>query len=96
MRVRLSLRPSPDKGRTGGVCSGEIGFSPHDLPLQTPLIPPLSGGKQVDNRYRSYHAPFSAIPLEYKVIIKLICSNLMMTYYSYPAIIARAARRGNP
>jgi hypothetical protein len=26
MRKRLSFRPSPDKGRTGGVCSGEIGF----------------------------------------------------------------------
>jgi hypothetical protein len=26
IRKRLSFRPSPDKGRTGGVCSGEIGF----------------------------------------------------------------------
>jgi hypothetical protein len=24
-RKRSSFRPSPDKGRTGGVCSGEIG-----------------------------------------------------------------------
>jgi hypothetical protein len=26
VRERSSFRPSPDKGRTGGVCSGEIGF----------------------------------------------------------------------
>jgi hypothetical protein len=26
VRERMLFRPSPDKGRTGGVCSGEIGF----------------------------------------------------------------------
>jgi hypothetical protein len=44
MRERLLFRSSPDKGRTGGVCRNKIGFL-HDLPPQTPLNPPLSGGK---------------------------------------------------
>jgi hypothetical protein len=44
VRERLLFRSSPDKGRTGGVCRAKIGFL-HDLSPQTPLNPPLSGGK---------------------------------------------------
>jgi hypothetical protein len=44
VRERLSFRSSPDKGRTGEVCGGEIRLL-HDLPPQTPLNPPLSGGE---------------------------------------------------
>jgi hypothetical protein len=41
---RLLFRPSPDKGRTGGVCGSEIGFCViYRRP--TLFIPPLSGGK---------------------------------------------------
>jgi exosortase/archaeosortase family protein len=39
-RDRLPFRSSPDKGRTGGVCSDKIDFL-QDLPPQTPLNPPL-------------------------------------------------------
>jgi hypothetical protein len=53
MCKRSSFRPSPDKGRTGGVCGGEMGFLPDLLP-QTPLDPPLSGGKRVDGRFLSH------------------------------------------
>jgi hypothetical protein len=43
VRERLLFRSSPDKGRTGGVCSAKIGFL-HDLSPQTPSIPPCQGG----------------------------------------------------
>jgi hypothetical protein len=45
---RLLFRSSPDKGRTGGVCSDRIGFL--RVP-QTPLNPPLSGGKWTNKRF---------------------------------------------
>jgi hypothetical protein len=44
-RERLPWCSSPDKGRRGGVCSDKIGFL-QNLPPQTPLNPPLSGGRQ--------------------------------------------------
>jgi hypothetical protein len=50
MRKRLLFRSSPDKGRAGGVCRDKIGFL-HDLPPQTPLNPPLSGGKWVNKPF---------------------------------------------
>jgi hypothetical protein len=42
MRERLSFRPSPDKGRTGGVCGSEITFL-YDLPPKPPSFPPCQG-----------------------------------------------------
>jgi hypothetical protein len=52
---RSPFRSSPDKGRTGGVCSGEISFL-HDFPPKTPLNPPLSGGKRVGDRFLPHSA----------------------------------------
>jgi hypothetical protein len=56
MHERLLFRSSPDKGRAGGVCSAKIGFL-HDLPPQTPLNPPLSGGKWA-NKGSSKNKPY--------------------------------------
>jgi hypothetical protein len=50
MRERLLFRSSPDKGRAGGVCRAKIDFLP-DLPPQTPLNPPLSGGKWANKHF---------------------------------------------
>jgi hypothetical protein len=50
IRARLSFYSSPDKGRAGGVCSDKISFLP-DLSPQTPLNPPLSGGKWANKRF---------------------------------------------
>jgi hypothetical protein len=43
-RERLSFRSSPDKGRAGGVCSGEIGF-PHMISRPNPPHSPLVRGE---------------------------------------------------
>jgi hypothetical protein len=50
VRERLLFRSSPGKGRAGGVCSDKIDFLP-DFPPQTPLNPPLSGGKWANKRF---------------------------------------------
>jgi hypothetical protein len=50
VRERLSFRPSPDKGRTGGVCGGWNQLFRMIYRPKTPLIPPLSGGKWVGDR----------------------------------------------
>jgi hypothetical protein len=50
VRERLPFCSSPDKGRAGGVCRAKIGFL-HDLSPQTPLNPPLSGGKWANKRF---------------------------------------------
>jgi hypothetical protein len=43
-RKRLPFRPSPDKGRTGGVCGSGISFL-HDLPPENPPQSPLVRGE---------------------------------------------------
>jgi hypothetical protein len=42
-----------------GVCSSGISFL-HDLPPQTPLNPPLSGGKRAGSRFLSLHTGMRA------------------------------------
>jgi hypothetical protein len=64
-RERLSFRPSPDKGRIGGVCGGGISFL-HDLLPQTPLNPPLTGGKRVGDRFLPPPQGFHAIAQPYR------------------------------
>ena len=46
-RERSSFRPSPDKGRAGGVCGGEIRVLCMMGSAKPPSIPPCQGGRSV-------------------------------------------------
>jgi hypothetical protein len=76
LRERSSLRPSPDKGRTGGVCSGEMDFPRMIYRPKPPSFPPCQGGSRLTT-VSSLSRVIHVITLEYKVIIKLIRSNLL-------------------
>jgi hypothetical protein len=61
VRKRSPFHPSPDKGRTGGVCGSEIRLLRDSLP-QTSLNPPLSGGKWVGDRFLPYQTVSCVFP----------------------------------
>jgi hypothetical protein len=87
-RERLLFRSSPDKGRTGGVCSDKIGFL-RDLPLQTPLNPPLSGGKWTKQALQPH--PTAALcngPENPMAFMQVIYTAFSTSLHSVPRILS--------
>jgi hypothetical protein len=81
---RLSFRPSPDKGRTGGVCSGEIGFL-HGFRPNPPSIPPCQGGSGQTTAFGHNLRQLHAIALP--VIARLAMMNAMRYAHSFVNVL---------